>query len=208
MRSSPLLVALTLLCSACAIWQDDEPARRSEVVATSSVPARPATAASEAAASEAAVSEAPAPTPDGQEAIAPSMVSSSGDDPERFVCVDGLRLLVSYSSDRQVARVSTGSASLISLRRVPQVGYLAYEAGAARFMRDGPRAVFVSEPNSITVRSGDTLNAIARGLYGESSRARDIVSANPDTLANPNLIHIGQVLRLPHWRHLCRRTLT
>ncbi|MBS0384791.1 MAG: LysM peptidoglycan-binding domain-containing protein [Proteobacteria bacterium] len=140
--------------------------------------------------------------------MTPAVAPHSHDELEHFVCVDGLRLDVGYSPDRQTARISAGRASLISLRRVPQEGYLAYESGAVQFLREGPRAVFINQPTSIEVKSGDTLGAIARRLYGESSRVRDIMNANPEALADPNLIYVGQVLQLPHGRHLCRRTLT
>lgn len=48
-----------------------------------------------------------------------------------------------------------------------------------------------------TVRKGDTLSAIAQRQYGKASRWPAIFKANRDQLDNPDLIHPGQVLKLP-----------
>ena len=48
-----------------------------------------------------------------------------------------------------------------------------------------------------TVRKGDTLSAIARKLYGDRNAWKLIYSANRDTLANPHLLKVGQVLKIP-----------
>jgi LysM repeat protein len=48
---------------------------------------------------------------------------------------------------------------------------------------------------SYTVRSGDTLSGIAKSLYGDAGRWRELASGNQ--LPNPNLIRPGQVLNLP-----------
>lgn len=48
------------------------------------------------------------------------------------------------------------------------------------------------------IRKNDTLIAIARRLYGDSSRYIDIWRANRDTLPSPNsILHPGRRLRLP-----------
>lgn len=48
-----------------------------------------------------------------------------------------------------------------------------------------------------TVREGDTLSHIAEHFYGRASRWRAIHDANRDQIENPDLIHPGQVLRIP-----------
>ncbi|MFC7301057.1 LysM peptidoglycan-binding domain-containing protein [Cognatiluteimonas weifangensis] len=48
-----------------------------------------------------------------------------------------------------------------------------------------------------TVRKGDTLSAIAQHHYGKASRWHAIFDANRDQLDDPDLIHPGQVLKLP-----------
>lgn len=47
-----------------------------------------------------------------------------------------------------------------------------------------------------TVRSGETLAKIARQHYGRPDFA-PIVRANPQEIADPDLIHPGQILRIP-----------
>lgn len=48
-----------------------------------------------------------------------------------------------------------------------------------------------------TVKSGDTLSAIAEEFYGDANRYNEIFEANRPMLTDPNLIYPGQVLRIP-----------
>lgn len=48
-----------------------------------------------------------------------------------------------------------------------------------------------------TVKSGDTLSAIAKAHYGDASRYPVIFEANKPMLKDPNKIYPGQVLRIP-----------
>jgi nucleoid-associated protein YgaU len=50
---------------------------------------------------------------------------------------------------------------------------------------------------SYTVRKGDTLSHIAKAHYGKASDWQRIFEANRDQLDDPDLIHPGQVLRIP-----------
>jgi len=47
------------------------------------------------------------------------------------------------------------------------------------------------------VRKGETLSAIARNVYGNAARFPLIVRANPNQITDPDLIRVGQVLRIP-----------
>jgi nucleoid-associated protein YgaU len=47
------------------------------------------------------------------------------------------------------------------------------------------------------VRSGDTLSSIANQFYGDPSKFTIIFEANRDQLTNPNVIIVGQELRIP-----------
>jgi len=49
-----------------------------------------------------------------------------------------------------------------------------------------------------TVKSGDTLSAIAQAQYGDANRYNEIFEANRPMLSDPNMIYPGQVLRIPH----------
>jgi nucleoid-associated protein YgaU len=53
------------------------------------------------------------------------------------------------------------------------------------------------EAKTYTVQAGDTLGKIAQELYGDGSRWPEIYEANKDQIADPNVIEIGQVLRIP-----------
>ena len=46
------------------------------------------------------------------------------------------------------------------------------------------------------VRAGDSLSAIAQKFYGDASRWKEIWEANKDSLPDPNLITVGQELRI------------
>ncbi len=48
-----------------------------------------------------------------------------------------------------------------------------------------------------TVKSGDTLSAIAKAQLGDGNAYMKIFEANRDQLSNPDLIKPGQVLRIP-----------
>jgi LysM repeat protein len=50
------------------------------------------------------------------------------------------------------------------------------------------------------VRTGDTLSAITQRFYGKDSNWRSLYAANESKISNPDLIFVGEELRLP--RHL------
>jgi nucleoid-associated protein YgaU len=48
-----------------------------------------------------------------------------------------------------------------------------------------------------TVVAGDSLSKIARRLYGDAKLWSRLYEANRDQIENPDLIHPGQVLKVP-----------
>lgn len=54
-----------------------------------------------------------------------------------------------------------------------------------------------SDPSSHVVVSGDSLWDIAVATYGDGYRWTDIYQANAGSIANPDLIYVGQVLVIP-----------
>ncbi len=54
-----------------------------------------------------------------------------------------------------------------------------------------------NEMRTIVVREGDTLMAIAKKAYQDSSKYLKILQANPGIIKNPDRIFVGQVLRVP-----------
>ena len=47
------------------------------------------------------------------------------------------------------------------------------------------------------VVAGDTLSKIAKASLGDANRYMEIFNANTDTLSNPDMIKVGQTLKLP-----------
>ena len=60
-----------------------------------------------------------------------------------------------------------------------------------------PKAPDDSAVEEYTVVKGDSLSKIAKHFYGEANQWRRIFEANTDQIENPDLIHPGQVLRIP-----------
>ncbi len=52
-------------------------------------------------------------------------------------------------------------------------------------------------PKTHTVASGDTLSKLAKQFYGDGNKYMKIFDANKDQLKDPNVIKIGQVLKIP-----------
>ena len=48
-----------------------------------------------------------------------------------------------------------------------------------------------------TVQKGDSLSKIAAHQYGDGNKWKAIFEANRDQITNPDLIHPGQVLKIP-----------
>ncbi|MEP6881268.1 MAG: LysM peptidoglycan-binding domain-containing protein [Dokdonella sp.] len=48
-----------------------------------------------------------------------------------------------------------------------------------------------------TVVGGDSLSKIAKKFYGHANLWRTIFEANSDRISNPDMIQIGQVLKIP-----------
>ena len=51
--------------------------------------------------------------------------------------------------------------------------------------------------DTYTVKPGDTLSKIAKQFYGDARKYSIIFEANRDILKDPNIIHPGQILRIP-----------
>ncbi|MCG3120529.1 MAG: hypothetical protein ALAOOOJD_03273 [bacterium] len=49
-----------------------------------------------------------------------------------------------------------------------------------------------------TVKAGDTLSKIAKGHFGDAKRYMEIFNLNKDILTNPDLIKVGQTLKIPN----------
>lgn len=58
-----------------------------------------------------------------------------------------------------------------------------------------PRAI--EREVTYTVQKGDSLSKIAQQQYGNGKKWKAIFEANRDQITNPDLIHPGQVLKIP-----------
>ncbi len=60
------------------------------------------------------------------------------------------------------------------------------------------RVVLADGKRTITVEQGDSLASYATAFYGDALLYRTIYTANQDTMKNPNLLDIGQVITIPY----------
>ena len=71
------------------------------------------------------------------------------------------------------------------------------QGGPASTTLPGPGSPAVGEVTVYEVKAGDTLGAIAQRFYGKASLYPKIFEANRDILTNPDLIKVGQKLKIP-----------
>ena len=64
-------------------------------------------------------------------------------------------------------------------------------------VQSGVSSTAPAEAQTYTVVSGDTLSKIAKHHYGNANRWHEIFDANRDQISNPDLIRVGQVLKIP-----------
>ena len=69
--------------------------------------------------------------------------------------------------------------------------------GAASAAGAGTAAAVATAGRTYTVKSGDTLSAIAKDQLGNAGAYMKIFEANRDQLTDPDKIKPGQVLRIP-----------
>ena len=55
-----------------------------------------------------------------------------------------------------------------------------------------------ADARTVTVKSGDSLSKIAKRELGDANKWHAIFDANRDKISNPDMIHPGQVLKLPN----------
>ena len=60
-----------------------------------------------------------------------------------------------------------------------------------------PPPAAAPEAKTYTVQPGDTLSKLAKQFLGNANDYMKIFDANKDQLTDPNLIKVGQVLRIP-----------
>jgi nucleoid-associated protein YgaU len=106
-------------------------------------------------------------------------------------------LIEDYSySERDASGDVYVTMSLHKYRYVEAVRTQSNSTGnAARSTAGSGTAAAAAKPNSYTVVYGDTLSAITRRFYGSSSLYPKLAKYNG--IKNANIIHVGQVIKLP-----------
>lgn len=85
---------------------------------------------------------------------------------------------------------------LFDRKEKPKADFSNVQSGSSS--RPDPEAASpAAADRSYTVKSGDSLSAIAKREYGDAGQWKRIFEANRDTIDNPDLIHPGQELKLP-----------
>jgi nucleoid-associated protein YgaU len=65
-------------------------------------------------------------------------------------------------------------------------------------VRSGSSSTAPVGDRTVTVKQGDNLSKIAKRELGDAEKWHAIFDANRDKITNPDLIHPGQVLKLPN----------
>lgn len=77
----------------------------------------------------------------------------------------------------------------------PRPDFSDVQSGGSSTARPAPEAPGI---RSYTVVKGDSLSKIAKRLYGDANRWKEIYEANKDKIKDPDLIYPGQVLKVPN----------
>lgn len=77
------------------------------------------------------------------------------------------------------------------------VNKIQVQGSAASSPLPGPGGQAAGDVQIYEVKPGDTLGAIAQRFYGKASLYPKIFEANRDILTNPDLIKVGQRLKIP-----------
>ena len=77
------------------------------------------------------------------------------------------------------------------------VNKIQVQGGPVSTTLPGPGSPAAGEATIYEVKPGDTLGAIAQRFYGKASLYPKIFEANRDILNNPDLIKVGQKLKIP-----------
>jgi nucleoid-associated protein YgaU len=78
----------------------------------------------------------------------------------------------------------------------PRADFSNVKAGGSSTAPSPPKPAG-AEPRTYTVAAGDSLSKIAKSVYGDAKQWKKIFEANRDQIKNPDLIHPGQVLKIP-----------
>jgi len=64
-------------------------------------------------------------------------------------------------------------------------------------VKSGVVSTAPAETQTYAVVAGDNLSKIAKRFFGNANRWHEIFEANRDQISNPDMIRVGQVLKIP-----------
>ena len=80
----------------------------------------------------------------------------------------------------------------------PRPDFSDVTGGGSSTAPKAPASTPAPPPDEIyTVVAGDSLSKIAKRAYGDANQWRRIFEANRDQIQNPDLIRVGQKLKIP-----------
>jgi nucleoid-associated protein YgaU len=101
----------------------------------------------------------------------------------------------------QAASVDAKGRAMLEFNKMVKtentINKIQVQSAAATAPLPGPGAPAGGEMTVYEVKPGDTLSALAQRFYGKASLYPKIFEANRDILNNPDLIKVGQKLKIP-----------
>ena len=79
----------------------------------------------------------------------------------------------------------------------PKPDFSNVKSGSSSTAPETPPVAAGPAASTYTVVKGDSLSKIAKREYGDAQKWPRIFEANRDTIKDPDLIHPGQVLKIP-----------
>jgi len=118
--------------------------------------------------------------------------------------VTGLRAKVEgkvVTLEGQAANLDAKGRAMLEFNKMVKtentINKILVQGAAAPSTLPGPGAPAPAAAQIYEVMPGDTLGAIAQRFYGKASLYPKIFEANRDLLSNPDLIKVGQKLKIP-----------
>jgi LysM repeat protein len=101
----------------------------------------------------------------------------------------------------QAANIDAKGRAMLEFNKMVKtentINKILVQGAAAPSTLPGPGGQAAGEFQIYEVKPGDTLGALAQRLYGKASLYPKIFEANRDILTNPDLIKVGQKLKIP-----------
>ncbi len=118
--------------------------------------------------------------------------------------VTGLRAMIAgkvVTLEGQAANLEAKGRVMLEFNKMVStentINKIQVQGAAAPGPLPGPGGAPAAEVQIYEVKPGDTLGHIAQRFYGKASLYMKIFEANKDILTNPDLIKVGQKLKIP-----------